>query len=84
MNKTLLTAALAALSLTVALPAGATPERRIVNYDELMVLVPGLEELGYSRITTVEHCSAQTNTNWMELITDSDFENMEFCLIEHT
>jgi hypothetical protein len=85
MNKTLLTAALAALSLTVALPAGATPERRIVNYDELMVLVPGLEELGYSRITTVEHCAEVTEvTDWMELTTDSEFETMEACLIEHT
>ena len=83
MNKTLLTAALAALTL-VGGPALATPERRVVAYAEMMVLVPGLEELGYSRITTVEHCAAQTNTDWMELITDSDFHNMESCLIEHT
>jgi hypothetical protein len=83
MKKQLLSLSLAALAL-VGGPALATPERKIVAFDELMVLVPGLEELGYSRITTVEHCAAQTNTDWMELITDSDYENMESCLIEHT
>jgi len=83
MNKTLLTAALAALAL--ALPASATPERKVVAFDEMMVLVPGLEELGYSRITTVEHCAEVTEvTDWMELTTDSEFETMEACLIEHT
>ena len=83
MKKQLLSLSLAALAL-VGGPALATPERKSVAFDELMVLVPGLEELGYSRITTVEHCAAQTNTDWMELITDSDYENMESCLIEHT
>ena len=81
MKKQLLS--LAALTLLAA-PALATPERRVVNYEEMMVLVPGLEHVGYSRITTVEHCAAQTHTDWMELITDSDFETMEACLIEHT
>ena len=80
--KSLLTAiAIASLSI---LPAAATPERKIVGYDELMVLVPGLEELGYSRISTVEFCSEITGTDYTNLITDSDFESMESCLIEHT
>lgn len=75
--------ALAAATLTV-LPASATPERRIVAFDEMMVLVPGLEELGYSRITTVLHCSKIVGTEYTDLITDSDFTLMEACLIEHT
>ena len=83
--KTILTAiaALAAATLTV-LPAGATPERRIVAFDEMQVLVPGLEELGYSRISTVLHCSDIVGTDHLSLITDSDFESFENCLKEHT
>lgn len=80
-----LTVALATLALTLPSAALATPERRIVNPGELMVLVPGLEELGYSRISTVEHCSEIVGArNWMDLITDSELEGMEACLIEHT
>jgi hypothetical protein len=75
--------AIAAAVFTVA-PASATPERVIVNPDEQMILVPGLEELGYSRISTVTHCAEITNTDYMNLLTDSDFESMESCLIEHT
>lgn len=82
MHKLLATLALIA---TTALPATATPtQREIINYDEMMVLVPGLEYLGYSRITTVEHCSEIVGTDYTDLITDSDFEQMEQCLIEHT
>jgi hypothetical protein len=81
---------LAAIAATLALlsnPAGATPERRIVNPGELMVLVPGLEELGYSRISTVEHCAELNGIQgdgWMELLTDSQFEGMDACMREHT
>jgi len=33
----------------------------------------------------VEHCAGLTGAgNWMELVTDSEFEGMEACLIEHT
>jgi hypothetical protein len=84
MKKTLLTA----LALTLTLvggPAFATPERKVIAYDELMVLVPGLEDLGYSRITTVEACQAFTGVvDWTEMLTDTEFEVMEACLIEHT
>jgi hypothetical protein len=75
--------AIAAAVFTVV-PASATPERVIVNPNEQMILVPGLEELGYSRISTVTHCAALTNTDYMNLITDSDYESMEACMIEHT
>jgi hypothetical protein len=84
MKKTLLTA----LALTLTLvggPALATPERKVVAYDELMVLVPGLEALGYSRITTVEACAEVTEVaDWTALITDYELESMEACLVEHT
>jgi hypothetical protein len=78
----LLTAIAAAVFATV--PANASPERVIINAQEQMILVPGLEELGYSRISTIEHCSAIVGTDYRALITDSDYENMEACMIEHT
>lgn len=59
----------------------------IVNPTELMVVVPGLENLGYSRISTVEHCAELNGVQgdgWMELVTDAEFEGMELCLQEHT
>jgi hypothetical protein len=80
--KSFLSALAAAVFATV--PANASPERVIVNPDEQMILVPGLEELGYSRISTVTHCAELTNTDYMNLITDSDFEYMHDCLQEHT
>ena len=80
-----LTVALATLALALPSAALATPERRIVNTGELMVLVPGLEELGYSRISTVEHCSEIVGAgDWAALITDSELEGMAACMVEHT
>lgn len=80
-----LTVALATLALALPTAALAAPERRVVNPGELMVLVPGLEELGYSRISTVEHCSEIVGArDWADLMTDSEFEGMQQCLIEHT
>ena len=73
-----------AVATLLCAPAFATPERKIVNPDEIMILVPGLEALGYSRLSTVEFCAEQTNTDYTDLQTDSDFENMERCLIEQT
>ena len=77
---------LAALAAVTVLPfAGiAVASRVIVSPSEKMVIVPGLEFVGASRISTVEFCAAQTNTNWRNLLTDSDFESMEKCLIEMT
>jgi hypothetical protein len=56
-----------------------------VNPQEPMVLVPGLESLGWSRISTVEHCQELTGSrDWTELMTDAEFEGMALCLQEHT
>ena len=56
----------------------------IVNPTERMIQVPGLENLGPSRISTVEFCAEIENLDWQNLVTDSDFDLMESCLIEHT
>jgi len=75
-----------AISASAAMPAGATPtQREVIAYDEMMVLVPHLEHVGYSRISTVEACAEWNNINdWTEIITDEDLLNMEGCLIEMT
>ena len=73
-----------AIATATALPAAATPFE-VMNPNELMVLVPNLEFLGYSRISTVEFCAEIENiTDWTNMITDSEFQGMEFCLREHT
>jgi len=78
-----LTVALATLALS--LPAGATPERVIVNPNEPMVVVPGLEKIGPSRISTVLHCSDIYGiADWTNLITDDELDGMWECLLEHT
>jgi hypothetical protein len=57
----------------------------IVEPNEPMVLVPSLEFLGYSRISTVEFCAEVENINdWTNLMTDEELYGMEACLIEHT
>jgi hypothetical protein len=57
----------------------------VINPDELMVLVPNLEFLGYSRISTVEHCADIVGVkDYTNLSTDSELEGMEACLVEHT
>ena len=75
-----------ALALATALPAGATPTQlEVIAYDEMMVLVPNLEFLGYSRISTVEHCAELENiADWSNLMNDEELFGMEACLIEHT
>ena len=76
---------IAALALTaLAIPASATPVRLVVEPYEQMVQVPGLEYLGPSRISTVQHCAKIEALDWQNLITDSDFDTFEGCLIEHT
>jgi hypothetical protein len=73
-----------ALALATALPAGATPFE-VMNPNELMVIVPNLEFLGYSRISTVEFCAQIENINdWTNLMTDEELYGMEACLVEHT
>ena len=56
----------------------------IVNHGESMVQVPGLEYLGPSRLSTVEHCEVTTELNPYELLTDEDFDIFEGCLIDNT
>lgn len=57
---------------------------RVYDPEEPMVLVPGLEFLGYSRVSTVTHCAALNDIEDVDnLITDADLEGMEACLIEH-
>ena len=74
-----------AAAVFTAVPASATPERVIVNPAEPMILVPGLEFLGYSRLSTVEFCEEIENiSDYSNLITDEELYNMEACLIEHT
>jgi len=75
-----------AIAAATALPASATPTQlEVIAYDEMMVLVPSLEFLGYSRISTVEHCAELEHINdWTNLMTDEELFGMEACLIEHT
>ncbi len=82
MNKAILTA-LAGLALGGVALATPVPHPVVAPHEQT-VLVPGLESLGESRISTVRHCAAITHTDWQKLITDRDYENMESCLIEHT
>jgi len=50
-----------------------------------MILVPGLEFLGYSRLSTVEFCAEiEYIDDYSNIITDEQLLNMEACLIEHT
>jgi hypothetical protein len=56
----------------------------IINPDEPMVVLPAFKELGASRLSTIEWCSEVVGKTYDELITDSDFEGYEACLIEHT
>ena len=75
----------ALLTYTVlALPAGATPVA-VVNPNEPMVTVPGIEFVGPSRISTVTFCAQEVGVDdYRDLQTDSEFEGMEECLKEMT
>jgi hypothetical protein len=58
---------------------------QVIDPEEPMVLVPGLEAQGYSRISTVQHCQELTGAaDWSQLMTDAEFESMDACLTEHT
>ena len=79
--KTILTL-LATLSLAGS--ALATPQREVINPSEPMVLLAGLEFLGYSRISTVEACAEWNGIeDYSNLITDEELYSMEGCLIDH-
>ena len=71
----------------LALIAGPTGAKsfEIVNPTEQMVVVPGLEKIGPSRISTVEHCAGIYGVeDWANMVTDSELEGMWECLLEHT
>ena len=78
------TAAAASVSALVGLSnPGVT--RVVVNPGEPMVVVPGLEWLGKSRLSTVTFCAKDTDSgNWQQLAGDLAFDRMEACLIEMT
>ena len=77
------TATAAAVSLIAGVNS-ATPTFKAYD-NERMVLVPGLEKLGPSRISSVEFCAKETGSgNWQQLITDLHFDRMEACLIDLT
>jgi hypothetical protein len=57
----------------------------IVEPNEEMVVVPGLEMVGPSRISTVEFCAEMYGVeDWSDMVTDLDLDGMYVCLIEHT
>lgn len=64
----------------------ATTNRiEVVNPGEQMVTVPGLEKIGPSRISTVEHCAGIYGIqDWNNLTTDSELDGMWECLLEHS
>ena len=77
------TATAAAVSLIAGVNS-ATPTFKAYD-NERMVLVPGLEKLGPSRISSVEFCAKDTGSgNWQQLVTDLHFDRMEACLIDLT
>ena len=77
------TATAAAVSLIAGVNS-ATPTFKAYD-NERMVLVPGLEKLGPSRISSVEFCAKDTGSgNWKQLVTDLHFDRMEACLIDLT
>jgi hypothetical protein len=70
--------------LTLATPSLANA-REVINPNEAMVLVPGIEFVGPSRISTVTFCAKQVGIDdYRDLQTDSEFEGMHACLVEMT
>jgi hypothetical protein len=76
---------LSALTLLTLATPGLANTREVINPNEAMVLVPGIEFVGPSRISTVNFCAKQVGVDdYRDLQTDSEFEGMEACLIEMT
>ena len=70
-----------AAALLLPLPAAATP--LIAAPAEPMVRLEALPHLSPSRFSTVSHCLAVAEAE-LSLITDSELETVEACLLEHT
>ena len=65
-------------------PTGAKPFE-IVHPQEEMVVVPGLEKIGPSRISTIDFCADVYGVeDWNNMITDDELEAFDACLEEHT
>ena len=77
--------ALVALAVGSAALAVPVPPHPVVNPTEPTVVVPGLEFVGASRISSVRFCVQQTGAkDWHNLITDSELESMHKCLVDLT
>ena len=69
-------------NVALAIPV---PSRTVIHPHERMVVVPGLEYMGASRISSVRHCVTSTGVrDWRNLITDSDLESMHNCMADLT
>lgn len=78
-------AACAAALPALAAPLPVLPPPPVVAPAEPTVITPGLEFMGASRISTVEHCATVTGVkDWRNMMTDYEFEAMEDCYNEHT
>jgi hypothetical protein len=65
-------------NVALAIPV---PSHTVIHPHERMVVVPGLEFLGASRISSVRYCVTSTGVrDWRNLITDGDLHSMELCL----
>ena len=77
--------ALVALAVGSAALAVPVPPHPVVSPTEPTVVVPGLEFVGASRISSVRFCVQQTGAkDWHNLITDSELESMHKCLVDLT
>jgi hypothetical protein len=75
-------ATLAVGTMALGIPV---PARPIVSPSEKMVVVPGLEFLGASRISSVRYCMNRTGAkDWRNLLTDSELDSMHRCLSDLT
>ena len=69
-------------NVALAIPV---PSHTVIHPHERMVVVPGLEYMGASRISSVRHCVTSTGVrDWRNLITDSDLESMHNCMADLT
>ena len=61
------------------------PSHTVIHPHERMVVVPGLEYMGASRISSVRHCVTSTGVrDWRNLITDTELESMHNCMADLT
>lgn len=73
----------ALFSLALLFPSSALASPLIVAPHEPMVRLEAFPQLSPSRFSTVAHCLSVAEAE-LSLITDSELENVEACLLEHT